>query len=231
MSRFALLIMTMLTTALAFAIPASASAANVHRVNQAGHGHSTGTRTSTGNFICNPTSGSNPSLCLRDPSDGGAGTPVKMSVPNFVLSDEWVPVQDKSACNGTGTVESGCGLPAFLVDRYGGDSIKYIQQVSSHDCIKFSSATGWFGEMGTCGDNVTLLIKATCSNSFCFYPAIAASEAFNSIQWMCGASSGQQPFTSGSCPAGTSTWCECTMLGSPLKHLARSPASARLTRR
>jgi hypothetical protein len=60
------------------------------------------------------------------------------------------------------------------------------QEVSGN-CIKFSADTGWLGTMGTCFDNNTLFIYGSCnSNGYCYFPSIAASEAFGSVQWMCG---------------------------------------------
>lgn len=137
-------------------------------------------------------------LCLRDPSDGHAGTIVKLTNPPGDRSELWGFFQDTSICHGK--IEPKCGFPSFLVNRYRGKDIVFFKQEVSGNCIKFSNDTNWNGVMGTCFDNNTLLIYASCNSGYCYFPSIEASEYFNTTEWMCGDSgAGFPPFAGTGC--------------------------------
>jgi hypothetical protein len=147
--------------------------------------------------------------CLKDPSDGGVGTQVIMADPGGDKSEDWIFVSS-SLCGGT--VKSGCGLPDFLVDRYGpnngnpGDAIAYLKQEVSGKCLKLSLDSGWDGQMGTCDDVSTDFILSPTSGSFYYVPSVNASEYFNTVYWLCGAFENDQPSASNTCDANKVIW-------------------------
>jgi hypothetical protein len=192
MKRTAVTSMAIVVTVFALIAPASASATHVHPIRAA-------MPSASSQFWCD--SGTPAPLCLRDPSDGGAGTKVKMAFAAAAGSELWTRHEDPQACGGFGVVEPGCdGLPSSITNRYAADSVVYLEQNASGKCIKFSSDTSWEGAMGTCGDTNTLLIQSkSCPGGLCFYPAIAASARGQTVLWMCGNESGQPPFVAVNC--------------------------------
>lgn len=142
--------------------------------------------------------------CLSAPHTGGSGTPITLQTwkSQGSANQQYSIHADTSFCNGKGYVDSGCGLPSFLVSQYSHKTVAVFQN-SAGRCLKINGpgAGSGLATLGTCYANTTLLIIATCTNNNCFYPSIAESEVVGSIQWLCPPSLGKQVY------AGSGTSC------------------------
>jgi hypothetical protein len=138
--------------------------------------------------------------CMRDPSDGGRNTQMRVSVKSGAKAEQFGFVQDFGYCGGY--VSNGCGFPKFFFNRYHGHKIVEFPQRVSGECMKYSKGSSWKGVMGDCGSFNTLGVLGSCdpTTGYCFFPWISASESAGSIQWMC--STGQaesRPYTAAKC--------------------------------
>ena len=134
--------------------------------------------------FCN---GGSAHLCLRDPSDGGAGTDVRMT--QFTSTPDNARLWYKTpafVCNGEDVVNNGC--PNGQLDKhYDGDLIFTLQNVGSLYCIGANPATHFIVEMKTCGDKDTLFIQSkSCPNGYCFIISVDDSVVDGTIGWLCG---------------------------------------------
>lgn len=168
---------------------------------------SAGASTASTRHICqvpNP----NTANCLRDPSNGGSGTPIKMTSWSNTTTQHWHIRPDPQFCNGHGTIQNGCGLPSFIVSRYQGRPVVVFEEDAAAHCLKIPNMTSGTGlaEMGTCYDANTLLILGTCTNNLCYYVSISQSEAVGQILWICAGNLGAQPYAGAGSNCDASHW-------------------------
>ena len=150
-------------------------------------------------------------LCLRDPSDGGPGTLVKMSSSNGNASMSWATFLD-SACGGIvgGPNGSEPNCPSeMLVDRYFGDQIVQIWNDGSNYCIGADADTNWVGEMKTCGFlNGEFIMSNSCAlNGKCYTVSVDYSDYYGTIGWLCGSNTTDaNPYVGACSPSDLAQW-------------------------
>ena len=157
--------------------------------------------------LCNDAS---PHVCARDPSDGGLGTPIKMSAYSGDNAMQWKP-EPATLCGGI--VGNNCPNQA-LAQRYPNDPIYYFVNRGSGDCLGANQASVWGVWMKTCDDTDTLFIYNVadngCSGSYCYTVSVRYGLTFtDGVAWLCGYNT---PTVSGaevtsSCPSpGSPRW-------------------------
>jgi hypothetical protein len=145
-------------------------------------------------------------LCVRDPSDGGAGTRVRMSDYSGDNAMNWVTDIDTKMCGGF--VTSDC--PSQLLgSRYDGDVIEVIKNEGSGYCLGANASNSFYVMMRTCGDADTVFIASLPPNgcNYCYTVSVDYSDAEGTIGWLCGSDSNDaEPYVGSCSPADLSEW-------------------------
>ena len=127
--------------------------------------------------ICNIDT---PSLCMRDPSDGGTGTVVVGSAPSLSDSEEWAVQQDTSRCGGV--VTETCPFFDTGIDSlYEGKQVVVIRQEVVQKCIRLPAASGASAVIGTCDTgsepSSAYVFNVLCGGTCNTYIAVDATNA------------------------------------------------------
>jgi hypothetical protein len=138
------------------------------------------------NICANVTS---QSICLRDPSDGGSGTPVEISAISDLDSEEFSLITD-SRCGGTVTDGSDGTTPCPFTDTnidkmFNGKPIYVLKQETSKLCVRIDLSSG-LGVMGDCDAPPTLsepssafVFDVLCGGSCNAYVSVGATNSDN----------------------------------------------------
>jgi hypothetical protein len=115
-------------------------------------------------------------LCLRDPSDGGTGTPVLASAINANNSEVWSTITDTSRCRGVVTENPPCPFTDTNLDgQFEGKTIVVLKQETTGLCLRIPGATG-LGVMGACDTgnepSTAFVFDVLCSGSCNEYIAV-----------------------------------------------------------
>ena len=137
------------------------------------------------NDWCNVQSG----LCLRDPSDGGAGTVVESSTRGSSEAEDWKLILDTGRCP-NGTVTSSCP-GGWVSSHFNGFPLVVIKNVGQGSlCIRTAAGTQFVGVMGTCDSGQEIssaFVWAQFGSGGPFgFDSVDASNSFNTQEWLTG---------------------------------------------
>ena len=125
-------------------------------------------------------------LCLRDPSDGGAGTTVVASGQSASGSEDWRIILDTGRC--TNAVVTSTCPGGWVSSHFAGSPIVVIKNVGQGTlCIRTAADTQYVAKMGTCdsGNDISsaFVLHSIATGEFGF-DSIDASNALNQQEWL-----------------------------------------------
>jgi len=163
------------------------------------------------NDWCNPTGFQ---LCLRDPSDGGAGTTVVASFHSDSNAEDWKLISDTGRCAG-GTVTSSCP-GGWVSSNFRGFPILVLKNVGQGTlCIRTAATTNFVAKMGTCdsGNEISsAFVWAQFGNGTFGFDSVDASNVFSQQEWLTGASANDSTVSDN--PGGVTAFGEWLPTGS-----------------
>ena len=132
-------------------------------------------------------------LCLRDPSDGGAGTTVLASRKSESDAEDWKLVRDTGRCPDA-KVSSSCP-GGWISSHYVNATIFVLKNVGQGSlCIRTSAATQYVAKMGACdtGNELSSAFLAFTVEGVpgaWVFESVDASNALGQFEWLTGGNS------------------------------------------
>lgn len=152
-----------------------------------------------------------PGLCLRDPSNGGTGTPVLTSTLSSSNAEDWKMILDTGRCP-NGTVTSSCP-GGFISSVYGSQHLPLVvlKNVGQGTlCIRTAAGTQYKAEMGTCDSGQEIssaFVQVQIGSGEYEFVSVGASNAFGTFERLAGgATNNSQAFDDPAAGSGNIDW-------------------------
>lgn len=131
--------------------------------------------------------GSFADLCLRDPSDGGEGTPVLITTPGSSNAEDWKILRDTGRCANAIVTSSCPGGFVSSVDQ--GLTLVVLQNVGQGTlCIRAAADTQYDAQMGPCdsGQEISSAFVEVSSGASASFLSVDVSNAIGTFEYLAG---------------------------------------------